>query len=170
MQLFFPIVIFAQSMQLTLKSAGQNGNVAAAYIPAAARRCEGMNCDDEKQTLPRGACWGQAPVCASVSPTRGCQRSGGNLLSWCHRRGKDGGFWGNCKRDFHWEGGRELALVMQCSQGSRIAPPGRGATAPELLPSPLRPWRPAASPAPNRSVSKGEKRALPQGRQVLTGP
>lgn len=107
MQLFFPIVIFAQSMQLTLKSAGQNGNVAAAHIPAAARRCEGMNCDDGKQTLPRGIYRGQAPACASVSPTLGCQRSGGNLLSWCHWRGKDGGSWGNFNCDFCWEGGRE---------------------------------------------------------------
>lgn len=93
MQLFFPIVISAQSMQLTLKSAGQKGNVAVAHIPAAAQRCEGMNCDAGKQTLPRGVCRGPAPVCASVGPTLGCQQLGGNLLSWCHQRGKDRGVW-----------------------------------------------------------------------------
>jgi len=117
-----------------------------------------MNCDDGKQTLPRGACQGQAPVCARASPTLGCQPSRGNLLSWCHQRGKDEGFWGSCKRDFLWEGGREQGLVMQCGRGSCIAPPGRGAAAPELLPSRLRPRRPAASLAPNRSVSKGGKK------------
>lgn len=40
--------------------------------------------------------------------------------------------------------------------------------APERPPSPLRPQRPAASLAPNRTKKGFE--ALPRGRQVLTGP
>ena len=159
-------------MQLTLKSAGQNGNAAAAHIPAAARRCEGMNCDDGKQTLPCGVCWGQAPVCASVSPTLGCQRSGGNLLSWCHRRGKDGGFWAVANRIFAGKVGGSRVWLCNVVKGAVLHHLGGEQ------------WRQSCFPLPyahrgqqpprllTGAFPKGKKgfEALPQGRQVLTGP
>lgn len=103
-------------MQLTLKSAGQKGNVAAAHIPTAAQWCEGMGCNDGRQTLL--VVWQEhTPICVSISPIFTCWWSGGNFLSWCHWRME---FLGQLECDFPWKGGRE-GVGFGCAMESKGA-------------------------------------------------